>query len=207
MTTVWEQEAALYERLYLTPLDEFIEQQLGRLKERQASAGIPADGILGPQSEHLLYRQLGATTWMCVRAVNDLLKERNVEVVGRDNSEANRIGHLVLQFWQRLGGEIKSATLKGADLRDGGRLVWTSGATAHSKMRTPPGYLTYDDKVWEERITRRAKGPFHMIREVRAESNGGLTVYNAYAEDDELVMEVPFETAQELAGKSKVRLL
>ena len=136
---------------------------------------------------------------MCVRALLTLEDGKSVTLVGRNKPEGNRIGHLLLLMYKRLGGEIASSTLDTAILDTGCSVRWV-GLQSIASVRGE----VFRDVEWGFRTVRRAKGPFHMIHEVRAESRRGLTIYNAYAEDDELLMEVPFETAQRLPGKIKV---
>jgi hypothetical protein len=206
MSDIWGKQAAAYEKLHLTPLDEFLQIQLEARRQSfhliQKEAGHPDDGIPGRQSEHLLYRQIGGTTWMCVRAALAAMEGQPVILSGRDKGEANRIGFLTLSFYQRLGGEILRSSLDSATVAGGSLIKWSSKQTL---PMIPSDTLLFEDKAWTYRAIRRAKGPFHMITDIRQESDHqGFIVYNAYAEDDELIMQVPFETAQSISGKFSV---
>jgi len=196
MSDIWQRQSKLYQRLKLIPLDEFIETTVRENLQRFRKQGSQN---LYPPRDEVLYRQIGGTTWMCVRALLALEDGKSVTLIGRTKQEGNRIGHLLLLLYKRLGGEIASSTLDTATLDTGCTVRWIGLQSIHAARGE-----VFNDVEWGHRTVRRAKGPFHMIHEVRAESHRGLTIYNAYAEDDELLMEVPLETAQMLPGKLKV---
>jgi hypothetical protein len=73
--------------------------------------------------------------------------------------------------------------------------------TGRLMINPPPDWVrglskiyTLEERVWQDRMVRRFRGPFDMIREIRGVDSRLL----AYAEDDELLFELTCEGVESL---------
>jgi len=193
----WGELQTLYSRLGLTPLDEFLQASYQQNQSRLTVGGLldtPAE--LSSETESM--RQIGATTWMCVRAMMDLLAGRSVTILtpyGHD--EQIRILSVVRGHMRVLNNET-GTVLPARNRVRFSRALLSVLATPDPRNQHD---LVYDDVEWAERARRRLGGPYEMMREVRLE-NG---VLRAYAEEDEFLMELTPEAANDiLASGMKV---
>jgi len=176
--------AIAYEMLGLEPLDQFITR---RIAENQQQ-GLPDP-----------YRQIGASTWMCVRAALDVIRGQSVLVTGDSLLEGDRLLVVTDNYIERLSGRFAQRSeivdrvtrryWSGALLRSA---VWHRHSKKFGHGHNGPIYV---DFMWKERATRLGKGPFDMVTEIRLDSFGHL---QAYAEENEYLMELPLDGAIQL---------
>lgn len=191
-----------YQRLGLVQLDRFLAGQLTANRARYALATIDRSRSLNSQE---VYRQLGATTWMCVRAAM-ALEETNVLLVGNHGAhQARTMVDRTARFAETLHGievthdysnqMVYSSAQHKLEMSNMAELRWT---TCHigERVSGATGFrgLVFNDWLWAERMKRRANGPFAMVREIRLEKDeSGLLMLSAYAEDNEYLMELTFD--------------
>ena len=182
--TIRDRLERLYHRTGFHPLDEWIGRQL---ISNQMNLMNPC--LMNTD----LYRQLGTTTWMCAHATIRLNQGFNVHII--TELAPDRIPTLVCDLMQ---SENHIMTWQGSDQR----LVFSNGATLFVTRQfdqgTPQDRLVYFEADWYNRIIRRAKGPYSMIREIRYEYGGH---WNVYAEESELIGEITTAAAFKLAFK------
>lgn len=182
----------IYTSFDYEPLDDFA--------IRQAACGGP----------------LGASTWMCVRAAYLLVFGRtDVAFVGTNYQEYERLRVETLIWCKRLGLFEKSSNQRDnvTQMVNDRFLCWLSIETWCDNMSSAQkGYLlingsfcgVLDDTLWAQRLKRRVKGPFEMIREIRREKSFRYTEdrYFAFAEDNEFLMELSKKGAMDIARNS-----
>lgn len=167
----------VYRALNLEPLEDFAQRQLRK-------GGSPATGLV---QESGVYRQIGSSTWMCVRILMDLIQGRNAIVVGRNMDMARWLRDLVLQFAEQLGLNVGDTTTRVCTV-EGGKLYWESEQPDPAKKlvgRVGIRGIIYNDSEWAQALSRRVGGPFAMIRTIVRRSD---TRYDAYADEGEFLM-------------------
>jgi len=196
-----------YTRLGLTPLSLHMKLQIGENRRTWPGSILPLDLNQQPKE---IFRQMGATTWMCVRAAMALEKESVLIVGCYGPHQVMEMVNRVALFAERLGITTSSHAYRDRiEMDNGAEIRWTTtspgqkivGARGH---RGP----VFSDWEWAERMERRAKGPFAMIREIRAirsSTNGEVVCLYAFAEESEFLMELTPEGAEELAANQTVR--
>lgn len=152
-----------YSQLGLMPLDEFIQQ---RIDDNLIDCMTPEDEI------RQRYRQIGATTWMCVRICLHLMQKRNAILVSSDFVRTSRIGNIVNQYMVLFG--FPGMNPDSSHIVFDGAGILYLGTRGHPlDTRTRGRCLVFDDHLWKQRAVRRSLGPFAMVRTVIL-SNGQL---------------------------------
>lgn len=201
----WERLACAYQNLGLVPLDEYMKGALEANLIRASSHPVnPLLGVhdemtfvIGPES----YRQLGATTWMCIRAAIEMEDDLNVTIVVPKESQ--------VQPFLRRATFLADNVLRrsGILMASGDRIRYTSSilSVVHegaNELKTTNAVL-FSDRAWKERVIRRvSRNPFRMLREIRRDSDG---VIRGYAEEDEFLLELDEESWVELSWAPGIR--
>lgn len=183
-----------YSKLGLVQLDRFV---LARVEENEDQ-----------QPEGYPYRQIGASTWMCVRAALDLLYGTSVLISAPTMQTAVDLGQWTMRIVDRLASKSLERTI-----HPGGVEFLSPKATLRCEEdpldytdHTPDTYdlkqrlllsgtRIYKDVEWKQRTIRLALGPEEMAQEIRLEANGR---YYAYDEDGEQLMELSAQGAIDL---------
>jgi hypothetical protein len=199
-----------YEHLGLCPLHRFMRGALA--KNKQERGNVPG------QAPSDFHRGLGATTWMCVQAALTLA-ENNVLIVGVFGyRDAREMAVRVARFCEKLGAaeighdhshhpDPTVNTPSYIEMSNAAELRWTS-VQRGTQVTGQAGFrgVIFNDEEWAERMVRRAKGPFAMIREIRRAPVmpfGSEYEYRAYAEDQEFLMELTAEGARALCKQDR----
>lgn len=198
----WDRVAQAYRTLGLIPLDEYMKGALEtNLLKATIEPFMPVHDevtfIIGPES----YRQLGATTWMCVRAALELEEDRNVTIVVPQESQ--------VQAFLRRATFLADNVLRrsGILMASGDRIRYTSSILSvvpegANELKTTNAVL-FSDRAWKERVIRRvSRNPFRMLREIRRDTDG---VIRGYAEEDEFLLELDEESWVELSWAPGIR--
>lgn len=183
-----------YKILRLTPLDQFISQQVARngaaLRPRKKMTAWDLS-----QAELRRYKGIGATTWMCVRVALALMDGQEVTIIDADILQRASVSTVILDVLTRLGLTISPVWGVGGTFDfSNGAVLRVRGAVSEVNRG-----ILFSDAAWKTRAVCRAEGPFAMLREIRYE-NGG---FHAYAEDDEYLLELTKEGALELMEAAK----
>lgn len=185
---------AMYRKRNLTDLDEFVESRYAKNLSPSAMH-MPVDpASVDPHGPN--FRRIGASTWMCAKAALTLLQGQDAMILGRDNTDAKRLAQLVCEFltlYRPFDLNEESASTRRSHTVGAATLRW---ANVHESLKGKIVGQVFNDRLWKERTARRALGPFAMIREVRYEGT-----YNAYAEDNEFILELVPEGVQEFLWK------
>jgi hypothetical protein len=199
-----------YERLGLVPLDHYMRETLDN--NRRAFSHLPKREI---------YRRLGATTWMCVRAAMELNKS-DVLLLGCYGEQQlfdmiRRTARFAARLWllevshDHSGRHLDTGKPRGRfdciEMSNGTELRW-SQCSRGQKVAGVAGFrgTLFSDWEWAERMERRAKGPFAMVREIRKvplDPMGDRHAYRAYAEEGEHLMELTHEGALALCQSDR----
>jgi hypothetical protein len=185
-----------YQRLGLSQLDRYIKVAMGQNRANWFGSILPTDRAKQPPD---MYRQLGATTWMLVRAAL-ALGETHVMLLGRTPQHVTRLRALLLSYVERL--EIAEPAQEYPNSHrielSNAAEIWWNACRQDEVITGARGFrgTVFNDWQWAERMVRRAKGPYHMIREIRLEHDGlGFPLLSAYAEENEHIMELTFDGA------------
>lgn len=184
-------QAWAYEKLGLTPLDTFIKE---RLLANKSMGYRP--------TERAQYAGIGASTWMCVRCTLGLIERYDTLLIAPSQDDAEIFVLKITKFLTRLSNP--PVTTRGTG--HGNQLTAQKGGTLRWMIAGDPpidhnSALVFEDTWWKARTIRRAKGPFAMITEVRLIDG----VYEAYAEEDEHIMDLPRESALALVQSNQAR--
>ena len=184
-----------YQRLGLKPLDDFIEQAAGR---------IDPSGVIRPGD----YRQIGASTWMCVSAVLALRNGQNVLILAKTIDEAKRLRDVTIKFADQLGlrpiqqrkGPVSSWNESTPDFSTvcKGELRWGRGRSGVVGVVGKKG-KPFNDDEWKQRAICRSRGPFAMVRRIVREGDK----YAAYDEDGEFLMDLSLEGATQIVRSNR----
>lgn len=196
-----------YQRLGLTPVDDFIQSRMG----------FNRHGIIDPNDKDprkgtssYQYREIGATTWMLVSAAVQMEKE-DVLIVAPDHQIERKLQDGLKEILEKLMFPTEWRRESGLTVlaARGNRAFFSTnqssqdavvvGMVGTNRVRAKP----YEDILWKTRAIRRAEGPFSMVREIRLvdrswESMAAPSKYHAFAEDDEFLFEVTLEGALDL---------
>jgi len=182
-----------YQNLGLTPLDEYIAQRVKENLMAHAGPDLLASSI----------RQIGASTWMCVRAAMTLATGTEVLLSASVRNETERLARLIMKYtadlfqipWTEQNGEFVQFDRAKMYLAHGTGVVGRVGFRG----------VCYRDDEWKGRTVRRAKGPFAMIRTIRRTHDNHFL---GYAEEDEFIMELSEEGARDMLNEnSEVQLV
>ncbi len=188
---LWHRWASLYRRAGLKPWDDFLFEVLGN---RSLATYQPGKG----------YRRIGITTWMAARAALDLEDGKSIAVVAETRSHVDVLRDAVIRFVRVLDPSATISNQLNYQFISSSRSGFKNDPRLYSEVRPPrtpnampgmtqspvPGVRNYLNSEWQDRLTRRAHGPFAMLREIRFEKDRWV----AYAEDDEELLELPVET-------------
>ena len=184
-----------YQKLGLLPLDDFV---LTQVKENHC---------LNPAGDP--YQQIGASTWMCVRAALAVLESNNVLIQARDTRNAVRLYEQTLQYVSQLF-PVVDGKRHGSDrtwFKDppGAVLSWhevpdrtpdTRDADLTAQLR---GVKLFNDENWKARTIRFAQGPCALTQEIRLEQGR----YYGYDEDGERLLELTADGAATMAREPR----
>ncbi len=151
-----------------------------------------------------IYKGLGASTWMCVRAALQL-DYGDILLVGENMSFAQRLATQIDEYAEKLMGihVCHKHTIWDWECSNGTHIRLTSAALG-VRIAGMAGHrgLVFNDWDWAERMKRRAQGPFAMVRFIhRKQKIGRAESMYAYAEEAEYLMELSREGAEALVAK------
>lgn len=141
------------------------------------------------------FRGIGATTWMIVNIVHEIMQGHPVLVEHR-NPMAMR--NDILEYLRR----IPSVTFK--PYNGFGAIPWEMTVTlpdgvhvnlAVAEVADQGHPYLFSDDVWKARLIRRVYGPYAMTQVIKQEPDGR---YLAYAEQGELLMELSPKGVEQL---------
>jgi len=185
-----------YSRLGLRPLDEFMQDAFLMNVSRHSSGGLLSTKPQVPTDD--CFRQLGASTWMCVRACMDLRQSQSCFLIADCQDDRDELfiqARAIMQTLNRpMGGDGGVVPPSRNRIRFGSALL---SVTHQADPGTPPDRI-YVDTEWAERARRRVLGPYEMVREVRWEND----TLRAYAEEDEYLFDLDESSANELLAQS-----
>lgn len=194
----WDQLASCYRLLGLTPLDQHLQDAYTSNVSRLTTGGILDNKEELPLGDEV-FRQLGATTWMCVRACIDLQEGYSVTIVAPGSGIRDYIMDKMRNFMLKIDpGNSKGVLLAGSN-----RIRFRQALLSIQEQpdQGTHGTLVYDDSEWALRAKRRVLGPYEMVVEYRQEDG----VRRAYAEEDEYLFDAPLENAAEETQITVVR--
>lgn len=188
-----------YRKLNLTPLDEYIHNCVwNRSRDAVPLKVIPT---------HPAFRAIGASTWMAVCAAWTICDGRDVLLIAENLSWAEHLMIMVKDYtlllspkeWE--GSRVSvEAVMKERIKFSNGTCVYYTALRRHERFKG----VVFDDNSYKARAIRRALGPFAMTQIIRLEDFGK---YNAYAEEDELLMELTAKEAAQLVMQRRDDIL
>ncbi|MFA6234399.1 MAG: hypothetical protein WC824_09505 [Bacteroidota bacterium] len=179
-----------YLRLGLQPLDNFLER---RVSENTKSFYRSDFHEPGTANEEDLYRQIGASTWMCARACLYLISGNDCSVESSFPGQTRRLEDQICDFMGHLGHRGVGDPVRHGHYRFEG----TPGFLYHrykiefTKLRV--NELVFNDEDWKNRAIRRSKGPFDMVHIILTKDGH----FMGCDEDLEPVLEFSEEGAKE----------
>ena len=171
-----------YEKLRLQPLDTHIQWAVRNNDEVPVRWSKTKPKV--PRTEAELYKGIGATTWMCVRAAIALMEGKEVTVIEPDGLQ---LASKQVVIRNALINLARDKDALGQLWASDGTFEYSNGSVLRMRLVAPSGTrgVIFADREWKERAIRRAKGPYKMAREVRLIEDRFL----AYAEEDEFLFE------------------
>lgn len=157
-------------------------------------------------------RYIGASTWMCVAAVLNLLEGKNSMLVAGESSRVLGIYRKASEFAEAfLQLEVATKTAVNTTYR-----IAHGGAVVLAYRQAQPGetflnwiggsegaYTIFHDESWKEKALRRRAGPYAMISQTKKVGER----YFAFDQDNNFVLELTRAGAETLRARNGAQIV